>query len=61
MKRDEEFENYLQNAKEDFCNKINSMEWNTELRTESESFVIAFDQLFDKYKEIFKLETNNLI
>lgn len=50
----ETFEDYLKEARNDFCAKINEQDWNTELRTASESFLIAYDQVVDKFKTINK-------
>lgn len=57
------FEDYLKEARNDFCAKINGQEWNTELRTASESFLIAYDQVVDKYLENNrkKVTKNNII
>jgi hypothetical protein len=48
----EAFEECLIEARDEFCAKINEQEWNTELRTACESFLIAYDQVVDKYKDI---------
>jgi hypothetical protein len=50
----ETFEDYLKEARNDFCAKINEQDWNTELRTASESFLIAYDQVVDKYLQSIK-------
>jgi hypothetical protein len=48
----ETFEEYLVEARNEFCAKINEQDWNTELRMTAESFLIAYDQVVDKYKDI---------
>lgn len=45
-----EFGEYLSSARDRFCKKINEQDWNTELRMEAENFVIAFDQLKDRWE-----------
>jgi hypothetical protein len=45
----ETFEEYLKEARNEFCAKINEQEWNIELRTACESFIIAYDQVMYKY------------
>jgi len=59
----ETFEDYLKEARNQFCAKINEQEWNTEMRTASESFIIAYDQVVDKYLKSNRTHTtkNNII
>lgn len=53
---DHEFIDYIKNAKNNFINLINNQEWNTELRTGSEAFVIAYEQVVDKLMCVMGIE-----
>lgn len=44
----EDFKQYLSEARDRFCKKINEQNWNTELRTEAENILIAFDQMRER-------------
>lgn len=59
----ETFKEYLIEARNEFCAKINEQDWNTELRVASESFLIAYDQVVDKYLQSNRTHTtkNNII
>ena len=55
----ETFEEYLIEARNEFCAKINEQDWNTELRMVAESFLIAYDQVMYKYidnKDVTRVE-----
>ena len=45
-----EFLDYTTTARDEFVSYINSLEWNTELRTKVEDLLIAYDQLKERYK-----------
>lgn len=51
---EKEFLLYIQKEKDQFVRVINSMHWNRDLRTASESLIIALDQLVERYKEKIK-------
>lgn len=48
------FNDYLTHSRAQFVKKVNEQDWNTQLRTAAESFVIAFDQLKEGF-EVFKI------
>jgi len=50
----ETFEDYLKEVRAEFCAKINEQGWNTEMRTASESFLIAYDQVVNRYLKAIK-------
>jgi hypothetical protein len=43
-----QFIEYAVNARLDFCSFINSRQWESELRTESENLIIAYDQIVER-------------
>lgn len=44
----DDFLDYAKDARLQFCKSIIGQEWNTELRTAAESFVIAYNQMLDR-------------
>ena len=51
INKEPSFLEYLQDARKEFVDLINSQEWNAKLRTGCEDLLIAFDQMYDKLKE----------
>jgi len=49
-----EFEDYIGNARDAFVNDVNNQDWNTKMRTASESILICFDQMADRIKQFNK-------
>lgn len=54
----EGFDLYLKNSKIEFVNYINSLKFDTKLRTACEDFIIAFDQLKYKYNLLEESQKN---
>lgn len=52
----ETFEDYLIEARNEFCAKINEQDWNTELRMVAENFLITYDQTVERYKQVNRRE-----
>lgn len=48
----ETFEEYLVEARANFCAQIDEQDWNVELRMVAESFLIAYDQTVERYKQV---------
>lgn len=53
------FESYLINSKAEFVKKVNDQKWNPELRVVAEDFIIAFDQLKDKFLQVNEAKIRN--
>lgn len=49
-----EFEDYIGDARDAFVNDVNNQDWNTKMRTASESILICFDQMADRIKQFNK-------
>lgn len=45
---DKDFEQYVEEVKQEFVTAANALEWNTETRTKCETLLIAYDQMKDK-------------
>lgn len=46
-----DFIQYLSEARDQFVQAINKQQWNTELRTEAENILIAYDQMREKINQ----------
>jgi hypothetical protein len=46
--KEETFEDYMRNARNEFVESIISREWNTEMRTAADDILIAYDQMKEK-------------
>lgn len=56
----EEFEKFIKDSRDQFCKDIDAQEWNTDLRCTAENLLVAYDQLFEKYKETQKNELGSV-
>ena len=45
---DPDFVDFMNDAKQEFITFINKQDWNNELRTNAESFMIAYDQIAER-------------
>lgn len=54
-----DFLKYLKEAKADFVDEVNRQNWDKDLRKNAENLIIAYDQVYHKYKDL--LENNQLI
>lgn len=49
---EEEFKQYIKEARYHFVSAVNKTEWNTELRTECENLLIAYDQMAERIEKL---------
>ena len=50
------FEEYLVEARNEFCAKVDEQDWNTELRMAGENLLIAYDQTVHRYEQVNRKE-----